>query len=101
MSTWKEPKVDETRIEEQNDRIAKIRKEQALKVEDKRTEIELKNREALGQVVELRLTGIITFLTEEKPVSTKAPVPQDTSQPKTYRVIGVKDGDSIEAIDPD
>ncbi len=101
LSSWKEPQVDESRAAALKDRIAKIRAEAKLKEAAKAAEIEVKNREALGQVVELRLTGVITFVGEEKPVSTKAPVPLDTIQRKTYRVIGVKDGDSIEAIDPD
>ena len=93
------PQVEESRTEALKDRIAKIREEARLKASAKQTEVEVKNRDALSQVVELRLTGIITFLSEEKPVASKAPIPQDTIQPKTYRVIGVKDGDSIEAID--
>lgn len=56
------PTVDESRIEELNDRIVKIRKEHTLKAEDKRTQIELKNREALGQIEELRLTGVIRYI---------------------------------------
>ncbi|MCF8282432.1 MAG: metal-dependent hydrolase, partial [Bacteroidales bacterium] len=101
LSSWKEPQVDESRTEALKGRIAKIRAEAGLKESAKETEVQVKNRTAISQVVELRLTGIITFLGEEKPVPSRAPMPQDTILPKTYRVIGVKDGDSIEAFDPD
>ena len=55
------------------DRIAKIREEARLKASAKQSEVEVKNREAISQVVELRLTGVIRFLSDDnqKPVEDK------------------------------
>ncbi|MBK9015018.1 MAG: hypothetical protein IPM82_13625 [Saprospiraceae bacterium] len=62
LSSWKEPQVDETRIEELKDKIAKISMEARLKESAKRGSIEAKNREELSQIKPLQLTAMITWI---------------------------------------
>lgn len=102
-----DPDLDQGRTAELKDRIAKIRKENALKETAKRQEIELKNSQELAKMQETRLTGLLTFVLLDMPNRTPisaAPTPAGTILPpqsnqKTYKVIGVKDGDTIEAFD--
>lgn len=99
LSSWKEPQVDESRTEALKDRIAKIRAEARLKESAKAAEIEVKNREALGQVVELRLTGVITFVGVE-PVEVAVMQRQVAkTRVDSIKVIGISDGDTVEVID--
>jgi inner membrane protein len=106
--------VDLGKVAELEDRISKIRKEAGLRESAKRSETEAKNREAAAQVVELRFTGIVTFLASDSTAtavmasgSGPAPLPQaaksDVSssfqQQKGYKCIGVKDGDTVELLD--
>ncbi|MEK7257990.1 MAG: thermonuclease family protein, partial [Bacteroidota bacterium] len=73
-------------------------KETRLKEEAKRQAVELKNSAARSNIQETAFTAIFTFIeTENLPIATVPPKPQQAI--KTYRVVGVKDGDTIEAID--
>ncbi len=56
------PATDETRIAEIRDRIAKIRRENSLRTDAKRREIELKNQQELSKVQETRFTGVFSWV---------------------------------------
>lgn len=55
-------KADEQRMEDLRARISKIRKENSLKTEAKRKEIELKNQQELAKIQETRFTGMVSFV---------------------------------------
>jgi inner membrane protein len=106
--------VDLSRVAEIEDRILKIRKEAGFRESAKKGEVEAKNREELSKTVELRFTGIVTFLASDSaaaaPIGDSAgaePTPSQAisgdlgqkQQQKSYKVIGIKDGDTIEVLD--
>ncbi len=102
--------TDEARIEELKDQIARIRKEASYKATTERTSINQKNAQELSKIQPTRFTGIVTFLlisggnaVSAGPAPTPMPAADTIFQPKsnqkTYKVVGVKDGDTVEAFD--
>jgi hypothetical protein len=61
------PKLDATQIEELQNQIRKIEKEAALRSEAKRQALEQKRQQEMGQLQELRFTGIVRYVILSSP----------------------------------
>jgi inner membrane protein len=102
--------VDEARTAELRDQISKIRKQASYKAATQQSTIEQKNNLELSKIQPTRFTGIVTFLlisgsdavsatTEPPPMGDVDTIFQPKPTQKTYRVVGIKDGDTVEALD--
>ena len=90
----KAPGTDGVKVESLKAKIRKIRKENSLRNEAKKREIERKNHQELAKAQETKFTGILSYIT----ISQSNPKIQK-NRIDSVKIIGIIDGDTVEIID--